>query len=335
MATDTRWVVVGYGMGWHHARYIEATPGLVLRGICEVAPDRLAKALGEHPAARPYTSYRAVLDDPDVDGVVIVTPHNTHAPMAIEAMNAGKHTITDKAMCLSVAEARAMMEARDRSGVLLSVFHNRRWDGDFMTVRRILGEFQLGRLYHLQSCVTDWGQPGGWRRDRGAMGGWLFDWGAHTLDQILLLAGSKPVRVYAVAHHRFDATHGPEGPAPADTVEDYINCTITFEGGFTATTVIGYVNVLPMPRWYAIGEFGALQADGFETPVRVRKLWNGAPQDSEVPVEKSDWSRFYANVADVLACRADLEVKPEQIVPQIAIAEAAYVSVGQGTAVAL
>jgi predicted dehydrogenase len=90
-----------------------------------------------------------------------------------------------------------------------------------------------------------------------------------------------------------------------------------------------------MPRWYAIGEFGALQADGFETPVRVRKLWNGATQDSEVPVGKSDWSRFYANVADVLAGRADLEVKPEQIVPQIAIAEAAYMSVAQGTAVAL
>ncbi|MBM3493297.1 MAG: Gfo/Idh/MocA family oxidoreductase [Armatimonadetes bacterium] len=236
-------------------------------------------------------------------------------------------------MCLSVAEARAMIEARDRSDVLLSVFHNRRWDGDFMTVRRILSEFQLGRLYHLQSCVTDWGQPGGWRQNRAAMGGWLFDWGAHTLDQILLLAGSRPTRVYAVSHRRFTDPAGPEPRPSAEAVEDYISCTVTFANGFTATTVIGYLNMIAMPRWYAIGEFGALQADGFETPVRVRKLWEGAQTDVETPVAKSEWGMFYGNIADALAGRAALEVQPEQIVPQIAIAEAAYRSIAEGVAV--
>ncbi len=326
MKQPMRWVVVGYGMGWHHARYLEATDGLSLRGVCEVSPERLAKAVGEHPGIVTYTDFDSVLADRDVDGVVIVTPHNTHAELAIRAMDAGKHTITDKAMCLSVDEAQRMIEARDRAGVILSVFHNRRWDGDFVTVRRIVAEYQLGRLYHIQSCVTDWGKPGGWRRDRAAMGGWMFDWGAHTVDQILLLAGAKPISVYAFSHYRYD------DPA---SVEDYINCTITFEGGLTATTVIGYLNMIPMPRWYMIGEFGALHAEGFDTPVHVRKLWDGKPQEHEVPVDKTDWAAFYANLAAHVAGREDLAVRPEQLVPQIAIAEAAYRSIAEGAAISL
>lgn len=326
LGKDIRWVVVGYGMGWHHARYIEAAEGLALHGICDSAPDRLQKAMGEHPGVKPYTSFDEVLADPDVDGVVVVTPHNTHAPLAIRAMEAGKHTITDKAMCLTVAEAEAMLAARDGNGVLLSVFHNRRWDGDFIAVRQIVSSYELGELYHIQSCVTDWGKPGGWRQNREAMGGWLFDWGAHTLDQILLLAGAAPKSVYAFAHYRFDEP---------TSVEDYINCTVTFENGMTATTVIGYINLLPMPRWYVVGRFGALECAGFESPVRVRKLWNDAPQERDAPLVTSDWGAYYRNIADVFAGRAELEVRPEQILPQIAIAEAAYKSIETEQVIAL
>jgi len=316
--SETRWVVVGYGMGWHHARYIERTPGLVLHGICDVSPERLAKAKAEHPDVKAFTSFDEAIADPDARGIVVVTPHNTHAPLAIRAMNAGKHVITDKAMCLTVAEGEAMIGARDANRVLLSVFHNRRWDGDFLAVRKIVADYELGDLYHIQSCVTDWGKPGGWRADRSAMGGWMFDWGAHTLDQILLLARSRPVSVYAFSHYRFDEP---------SSVEDYINCTITFENGLTATTVVGYVNMLSMPRWYVIGRFGALECAGFDTPVRVSKLWNGARQDREVALAPSDWAAYYSNIADVLAGRSDLAVTPEQVLPQIAIAEAAYRSI--------
>lgn len=318
MRKDVRWVVVGYGMGWHHARFLDAVEGLALHGVCDIAEDRRDKALREHPGIETYARYDDVLADPDVDGVVIVTPHNTHASMAIQGMDSGKHVITDKAMCLSVAEATAMIEARDRNGVLLTVFHNRRWDGDFLSVRKILSDFELGRLYHIQSCVTYWGRPGGWRQDRTAMGGWLFDWGAHTLDQILLLVNSTPRKVHAFVHYRYDEP---------SSVEDFIQCTITFENGVTATTVIGYLNMLPMPRWYITGEFGALECKGFETPVKVRKLWNGEETEREVAPIASDWQAFYQNIADYLSGKADLAVRPEQIVPQIAIAEAAYKSV--------
>jgi predicted dehydrogenase len=326
MGSETRWVVVGYGMGWHHARYIEQTPGLALHGICDISPERLAKAKAEHPGARPFTSFEAALADPDAQGMVVVTPHNTHAPLAIQAMRAGKHVITDKAMCLTVPEAEAMIGARDAHRVLLSVFHNRRWDGDFVAVRKILADYELGDLYHIQSCVTDWGNPGGWRADRAAMGGWLFDWGAHTLDQILLLARSRPVSVYAFSHYRFDEP---------SSVEDYINCTITFESGLTATTVVGYVNMIPMPRWYVVGRFGAAECPGFDTAVKVRKMWNGERQERLVPLAPSDWPAYYRNIADALSGKCALEVTPEQVLPQIAIAEAAYRSIETQQAVRL
>jgi scyllo-inositol 2-dehydrogenase (NADP+) len=316
--SDTRIVIVGYGMGAHHAKLIKEIEGLELAGVCDVEEAKREKALAEHPGIKTYANYADVLSDGEVDLIVLVTPHNTHATMAIASMDAGKHTITDKAMCLTVDEARAMIAARDRNRVLLSVFHNRRWDSDFVTVRKIIDEGVLGRLYHIQSCVTYYANIAGWRTDRAAMGGWLFDWGAHTLDQLLLIEKSPVKTVYAFAHHRFDEP---------TSVEDYVNCTLTFESGLTATTVVGYLNRIPMPRWYIMGQHATLQADDFEKPARIQGSFHGLTGEMAVPLIKTHWKSFYENIADTLAGRAELEVKPEQLVPQIAIAQAAYRSI--------
>ncbi len=314
----TRLVVVGYGMGSHHAKLINETRELELHGVCDLDPAKREKAQSDWPKAGTYAEYEKVLADPDVDGVIIVTPHNTHAAMAIAAMDAGKHAITDKAMCLTVDEARAMIAARNRNGVLLSTFHNRRWDPDFLTVRKVIEEKLLGRLYHIESCVTGYGLGGGWRSQREAMGGWLFDWGAHTLDQILLLARSRPQRVYAFEHYRHETPN---------TVEDFVSCTVTFQSGLTATTVVGYLNRIPQPRWYVLGEHATLLGQDFGTPVRVKGTLGSVDGELTVPLVKGEWQSFYQNIADTLAARANLEVQPEQLVPQIAIAQAAYRSI--------
>jgi scyllo-inositol 2-dehydrogenase (NADP+) len=326
VGNDTRIVIVGYGMGAHHARLINEIEELQLYGVCDIDEEKRQKAVAEHADVKTYSDYVDVLSDASVDLVVLVTPHNTHASMAIASMNAGKHTITDKAMCLTGEEARAMIASRDRNDVLLSVFHNRRWDSDFVTVRKIIEEGPLGRLYHIQSSVTYYGNIGGWRTDRAAMGGWLFDWGAHTIDQLLLLEKSPAKTVYAFTHHRFNE--------PA-SVEDYINCTIRFESGLTATTVIGYLNRIAMPRWYVMGEHATLQADDFEKPARIQGTFGGISGEMSVPLIKTHWKSFYQNIADTLAGRAELEIKPEQLVPQIAIAEAAYRSIGTGQVIHL
>lgn len=317
---------MGYGMGAWHSRLIDETEGLHLRGVCDILPAKRERALAEHPGILTYDHIDRVIADKQVDVVVVVTPHNLHAPMALAAMNAGKHTITDKAMCLTVKEAEAMIAARDRNGVMLSTFHNRRWDSEFLTVRHLLENRTLGRLYHIESCVTSWGQIGGWRRNRPEMGGWLYDWGAHILDQILILAQSSPKTVYALQHYRFDTE---------DTVENYVECTVTFENGITARAVVGYLNKLPLPRWYIMGELGTLQVDDFDKPVRLRLPVAGQDSDVTVSLIKGNWQSFYQNISDHFHKGADLIVTPEQILPQIRIAEAAYRSIEKGQVVTL
>ncbi len=318
MAGSTRWVVVGYGMGAYHSRLIKEVDGLDLLGVCDQDPVKREQALRDSPAIRTYSTFDEVLADKDCDGIVAVTPHNLHCEMAVAGMQAGKHTITDKAMCLTVAEAEKMISARDKAGVLLSVFHNRRWDSDFLTVRRLVEEGTLGRLHHIDSCVTDYAELQGWRTERASMGGWLFDWGAHTIDQILILAKSKAKHVYAFAHHRF---------TDRKSVEDYVNLTITFESGLTATTVVSYLHRIRAPRWHVIGDGVTLRSEGFETPAVLKHMIAGQVAETTVPQVKGDWKSFYQNIADHLAGRAELEVKPEQLVPQIAIAQAAYRSI--------
>src|SRR2546423_198072 len=105
-------------MGAHHSRLIKEIDGLVLHGVCDVDEVKRNKAVAENPGINVYCIYEDVLSDPDVDLVVVVTTHNVHAEMAIAAMDAGKHAITDKAMCLTVEEARQMIAARDRNGVV-------------------------------------------------------------------------------------------------------------------------------------------------------------------------------------------------------------------------
>lgn len=318
MSSEPRLVVVGYGMGAHHARLIKEVPGLRLHGVCDVAPDKRERAAAEHPGIRVYSAMPSVLADTEVDVVVIVTPHNTHAPLAIKAMEAGKHVVTDKAICVSSADLEQMIAARDRSGVHLTTFHNRRWDGDFLTVRRVVESGQLGMLYHIDSNVTYHAHMGGWRSDRDAMGGWMFDWGAHTLDQILLLASARPKYVHAISHYRRRAI---------SSVEDHIRCDITFDTGLTASTTIGFLSRIPMQRWYIIGEEATLVGPDFDQPLRVKTEWASLGSDITIPLLKTEWRAFYQNLEAALAGREPLAVTPEQLVPQIAIAEAAYRSI--------
>lgn len=315
---DTRFVVVGYGMGAWHSKLITQVDSLELYGVCDIDPTKREKAASDYPDIKLYEDFDEVLSDNRVDAVSIVTPHNQHAGMAIAAMDAGKHTITDKAMCVTTDEARAMIAARDRNGVILSTFHNRRWDSDFVTVRKVVEENLLGDLFHIQSNVTYWGQPGGWRTDRPQMVGWLFDWGAHTIDQILLLEPSRPRHVYAFDHYRNEGR---------TSVEDYINCTITFESGLTASTVVSYLHHLKMPRWHIIGQDGALTAEDFDKPLRIKKNLNGLDGEITVSLIKAEWKSFYENIGCAIAGRAELSVKPEHLIAQIAISQAAYRSI--------
>ncbi|MEW6391767.1 MAG: oxidoreductase [Pseudomonadota bacterium] len=189
--------LVGYGYvgKTFHAPLIAATPGLKLATVVSSDP---AKVAADHPDVHVVAALDAALADPAIELVVIATPNDLHAPQAILALEAGKHVVVDKPFALTVAEARTMAEAASRAGRLLTVFHNRRWDSDFLTLRRLIAEGALGQIVQYEShfdrfrpVVRD-----RWRERAGPGAGAWMDLGPHLLDQALLLFG-EPLAISA------------------------------------------------------------------------------------------------------------------------------------------
>ncbi|MDH5822067.1 oxidoreductase [Luteimonas sp. RD2P54] len=182
--------LVGYGFAGRvfHAPLIAHTPGLALH---TVVSGRAAAVRADHPQARVVAQPQAAFADPAIDLVVIATPNPSHAPLALEALRAGRHVVVDKPFAVSLAEAGAVVAAAERAGRMVSVFHNRRWDTDFLTLRGLLDAGALGEIVELQSHFDRFRPevPDRWRERPGPGAGLWFDLGPHLVDQALQLFG--------------------------------------------------------------------------------------------------------------------------------------------------
>ncbi len=187
--------LVGYGFvgKTFHAPLIAATPGLALHTVVSSDP---AKVLADHPAVKVAPDLAAALADPAIDLVVIATPDPLHAQQAHAALDAGKAVVIDKPFAVTLGEARAVADQARRAGKLLSIFHNRRWDSDFLTLKALIADGSLGEVVQYEShfdrfrpIVRD-----RWREAPGA--GVLLDLGPHLIDQALQLFG-PPQAIYA------------------------------------------------------------------------------------------------------------------------------------------
>jgi predicted dehydrogenase len=193
----------GYVGRVFHAPLIEATDGLRLHTIVS----RQADAGAAHPQARVEADRARVLADPDIDAVVIATPNDTHAPIALEALAAGKHVLVDKPFTVDLAQARAVMSAAVDAGRICSVFQNRRWDADFLTVQQLLRDDVLGTIAEFHSHF-DRHRPqvrDRWRESDAPGAGLWFDLGPHLLDQALQLFGRPQAIAADLLAQREDA----------------------------------------------------------------------------------------------------------------------------------
>ncbi|KAB7767835.1 oxidoreductase [Xanthomonas maliensis] len=182
--------VVGYGYVGRtfHAPLIANTPGLRLHGVVSSRPQQTQ---ADAPEARVWPTLEAALADPTLDAVVIATPNHTHATLAQQALAAGKHVLVDKPFALNLAQAQAMIAAGQRAGRIISVFQNRRWDADFLTVRRLIEDGQLGEVVEFHSHFDRY-RPQvreRWRESDAPGAGLWYDLGPHLLDQALQLFG--------------------------------------------------------------------------------------------------------------------------------------------------
>jgi predicted dehydrogenase len=338
------WAVVGLGMGKWHADLILKSPGLKLVAICDANRELLAKRAQELPAGlTTYTSLDELLADDRVEGVSLVLPHNQHAPIALRCLKAGRHVVLDKPFCLKVSEGKKLIAAAQANRRLLSVFHNRRWDVDYVTLQKLADSGKLGTVRYLESRITS---PvpigdGRWRADRKQMGGLLYDWGAHLIDQSLLLIKSRPVSVYGWMQR--------DRPVkPGNDIEDRMQALIHFEDGAVALVAWAMACPAPMPRFIVEFEKGGVRIDhGIHAFPAKPEDRNGMilhtydpnaavkHQAKPLPYVKADWVSFYRNIGAALLGKAELAVKPEQALRHVAINEAAYKSARTGRAVPL
>lgn len=337
--------IIGYGFAGRcfHAYLVSQAQGLQLSAVVSRDPERRARAQAEY-GVRTYAAVDDLLADPDIDLVVVATPHDTHADLTIRALEAGKHVVTDKVMAMTAAECDAMIAAARRTGRLLSVFHNRRWDFDFATVRQVIAEGWIGEPFLYESSITGYGAPRGWRADAGAAGTLLSDWGAHLIDQALLLVDADVESVWCdVQARKWEATSGSHGLLQ-----------MRFANGVLFRVEVSRLAKAPKPRWYILGEEGGLVKTGRDPqePAMIAGNIDAAREDpadrarvftqrgglsTEMVIEslRPSWKSYYQNVADVLLKGGELAVKPEEARRVVAVLDAAAESLRTRASVAV
>jgi len=294
--TEIRCAVIGYGMGKFHAEEIERTDGMKLVAICDVNPQRLEQAKNDFPQANTYQSADELLAKEDFDLAVIATPHNSHAPLTLKCLKAGKHVVVEKPMCITVKEATAMIETAKQKGLMLTVYHNRHWDGDFMAIREVVESGLIGEIFRVEMFGGGYYRPGHqWRSDKTASGGLFYDW---------------------VKWH--DVTN-----------EDHVQALIRFANGAVADVQFSTLASAGKPRWFILGTEGAI-VDRWEGKFSLHFFVNGVRAETQVPYKQSRWFEFYRNVANHLLHGEELVIKPEQARRVIAIMEYAERSAKQG-----
>lgn len=350
MTEPLRVALVGYGLAGavFHAPLVAVTDGLALAAVVTGNPERSEQARREHPGVSVFATPEQLWDrSADYDLVVVATANAGHVPVAEAALDAGLPVVVDKPLAPTVEAATDLVAAAERSGRLLTVFHNRRWDGDFRTVRRLVAAGELGDVHRFESRFERWRpepKPG-WREsgDPADAGGLLFDLGSHLVDQAVQLFG-LPTSVYAEVARRRRAV----------AVDDDTFVALTHAGGTVSHLWMSAVAAQLGPRFRLLGSRSAYVKYGLDpqeealrrgarpTPAgwgresasaygRLGVAGRGAP----VPTDAGDYPAFYAGVLASLRTGAPPPVDPADAVEVLRILAAARSSATDGRVVTL
>ncbi|MFN8574464.1 MAG: oxidoreductase [Gemmatimonadaceae bacterium] len=307
-AVNVALVGFGYAGRVFHAPLIEAVSGLKLAGIVSSRPAAIDAA---KPGTRVIPTLESALRDDGVDLVVIATPNALHASQAHAALSAGKHVVVDKPFTVTVAEAEAVCAQAERAGRVLSVFHNRRWDSDFLTLQALIGRDALGDVRYLESHFDRYRPQvrDRWRERRGSGAGLWFDLGPHLIDQVLQLFGPPD----DISVDRAMLRDGAQ-------VDDYFHATLSY----AKRRVVLHASMLaPVHdvRFLVHGTRGSYVKEGLDTqestlvagrtphditwgqdprPGLLTTVDDADRRSESVPNEPGDYCRFYAAVRDAI-----------------------------------
>ena len=319
--------VVGYGgafnMGRLHLTSMAKNKWMEVAAVCELDPARRAVATEDFPGIKTYGSVGNMLRGADLDLVTIITPHNTHAKLAVQCLSAGVNVVCEKPLAITSAEVKQMLSAAKKKKVMISPFHNRRWDGDFVVLRDLIRKEKIiGRVFRIEAGFYGYGEQGTWwRSNKKISGGAIYDWGAHFTDWILNIVPEQVdwVSGYQVKNKEWKKYDN----------EDHSEYTLRFKSGCTATLTMSNLSMSPRPRWRVLGERGSIEDIGGK--YLVKTIVNGRQMNTEVPFAESNWDAYYENVYRHLMGRAKLVITPESAGRVIGVLEAANISAARGS----
>jgi scyllo-inositol 2-dehydrogenase (NADP+) len=335
--------IIGFGrIGAEHAAWLASARGARAVAVADATPAR--QLLARKHGLRVYPDAPGLLADPDVAAVLVATPTAMHFEHVSAALSAGKHVMVEKPMALDLTQSRQLAEESARRGLVLSVFHNRRWDVDYLTVRQAVASGVFGKLINVESRLGQFSSCVGpaareyrpnWRNEGAFGGGGLYDWGSHFVDQIWrLLHPAKPLRVFAQLRSNVWSTD----------CDDFARLLIDFDSGVAGLVEINTTTNRPLPRWHIDGSQGSASSPAslkFDTHEWASLRFTPAPGDASSAVESAIpkappelgevaiWEQFAAAVRG----EAEPAVPVRSVLPTMALLDAARESSRTGKAV--
>jgi len=315
--------LLAYGaIGHEHNLAVQATDGLELTAVCDTNPERVAAALALAPDAVAFADATRMLDSGIVDLVVVSTPPNTHYEWAKAALARGIHVVLEKPMALTVGQCDELIDLAATAGLTLVVYQNRRFDRDFVTLRRLIREDAIGDVFHYDSIVGGYSRPCDyWHTDATVSGGAIFDWGSHFIDQILNVFDQPIAHVSGINHkrHWLHVTNA-----------DHATVTITFVDGTQATFTYSDLSAARKPKYHVLGTRGAIVGDwdpaGEPAVADLPALIHLAGIDgarSDVALDSVHAYEFHRELSAHLATGAPMQVSTRQSRDVVAVMEAA------------
>lgn len=334
--------VIGYGgMGSWHTRKVKNEMGeyAELIGIYDIDPAR--NKVAEENGIHAFASREELLADERIDLVTVATPNDYHKEIVMAALRAGKNVISEKPVTLSSADLEEMIACANECGRLFTVHQNRRWDEDYLTMKKLLDDGTLGKVFRIESRVQgSRGIPGDWRNQKQHGGGMVFDWGIHLLDQALMM--TLPRKLKTVYAELTNVTN--------ENCDDGFRATLIFDDGLSFYVEVTTSNFISLPLWYMLGENGTSVIDDWDCSGKTVMVsdWENrdavpivagagitktmAPRTDDtikeypLDVQKADWGEYYKNVFAYLRGEEPIIVTHDQQRRLLKLVEAIFES---------
>jgi len=329
--------IIGFGrIGAEHARWIVQS-GARVAAVFD--PTAARRELALQRGLKPVAMIEEILRDESISAVLISTPTSMHFEHAMAGLEAGKHVMVEKPMALDLPQARQMATKAEKLGRVLSVFHNRRWDIDYLTMKSAISSGVFGQVINIESRLGQWSSCVGpaarewhpeWRNEASYGGGGLYDWGSHFVDQLWqLMLPARPMRVFAQLR----------GNIWTRDCDDFARVCINFDNGAVGLIEINTTTTRPLPRWHVDGTAGSAESPyslEFDTGVWASLKFRSA-DGGERPIAKAqdglDESGIWRRFLDAAGGQGEPAVTIQSVLITMALLDAARESNRHGSVV--